>query len=459
MLAPTISAAMAPPMTTVTHGSPPGRSEQQGLSHPLPISHDEVLERDDRLQAGTITLERAATVDWDVLVIGAGPAGALAARQLSRLGIRTLLVEKSVFPRSKVCGGCLNVEAVEALRIAELGHLAEPPDAIPTRRLALWCQGKNAVLELPGGSAIVRRTFDARLVLEAIECGTEFLPATAASIGDRPISNPSRVVELQASDHRHASAHGRVILAADGLNQVSHRKFAALRGNIAKSGRVGLGAVLSTDDGEGIEPGTIQMAVTQRGYVGLVQAADRRVTIAAAIDPVALKSFPAAVVVCRILAENGILGELQHFVEAAEWRGTTQLTRSHRCVAVDNVLLLGDSAGYVEPFTGDGMAAAFQAALAVEGPVTRYLSRIRIPRNTTGSLEYEASRLSSEWISAHRKVVRSAQWRCRFLAGLLRHPAAARIALQSVSVWPVLARPFLGGRPKNEATLRSSLKD
>src|SRR5688572_33495727 len=44
---------------------------------------------------------------WDAVVIGAGPAGSVAARQLALQGKRVLLVEKDKLPRDKVCGGCL----------------------------------------------------------------------------------------------------------------------------------------------------------------------------------------------------------------------------------------------------------------------------------------------------------------------------------------------------------------
>ena len=57
---------------------------------------------------------------WDAVVIGAGPAGALAAHQLATRGSRTLVVDAKRFPRSKVCGGCLNRRGIAALEAAEL---------------------------------------------------------------------------------------------------------------------------------------------------------------------------------------------------------------------------------------------------------------------------------------------------------------------------------------------------
>ena len=64
---------------------------------------------------------RAEPDPYDAVVIGAGPAGGIAALGLARAGRRVLLVDKQRFPRAKVCGCCLNASAVATLREAELG--------------------------------------------------------------------------------------------------------------------------------------------------------------------------------------------------------------------------------------------------------------------------------------------------------------------------------------------------
>lgn len=60
-----------------------------------------------------------------MIVIGAGPAGALAAHLLARRQLRALLVEKRAFPRWKICGSCLNGVALKALETAGLGDLLD----------------------------------------------------------------------------------------------------------------------------------------------------------------------------------------------------------------------------------------------------------------------------------------------------------------------------------------------
>ena len=71
-----------------------------------------------------MALEEAAVRTWDVLVAGAGPAGATVARQLAQRGASVLMVDRALHPRRKVCGGCLNRASLSALEKAGLGGIA-----------------------------------------------------------------------------------------------------------------------------------------------------------------------------------------------------------------------------------------------------------------------------------------------------------------------------------------------
>ena len=73
----------------------------------------------------TIEREHAARERWDVIVIGAGPAGALAAREAARRQLKTLLVDRKTFPRTKVCGSCLSRRALSVLEHAGLSRKSQ----------------------------------------------------------------------------------------------------------------------------------------------------------------------------------------------------------------------------------------------------------------------------------------------------------------------------------------------
>src|SRR3712207_1674364 len=79
----------------------------------------------------TLELAEVSQVTWDALVVGAGPAGALAAHQLAAAGRHVLLVDRQAFPRPKVCGACVNLRALDALRAAGLDHVAAGLGGLP----------------------------------------------------------------------------------------------------------------------------------------------------------------------------------------------------------------------------------------------------------------------------------------------------------------------------------------
>lgn len=157
-------------------------------------------------RADAIELEQALTLSetrspsdvqailWDVVVIGAGVAGSVAAREAARAGHRVLLVDKRHFPRRKVCGACLNEVALDVLD--QIG-LREAIAALAGPRLTgfhLRCGSQSIRVPLPGGLAVSREILDATLIRAAIAEGVEFLPDVIARI--EPDHATTRVVRL-----------------------------------------------------------------------------------------------------------------------------------------------------------------------------------------------------------------------------------------------------------------------
>src|SRR5579871_6502304 len=126
--------------------------------------------------AATIDLNASAIGVWDVAIVGAGPAGSVAARELARQGARVLLVDRSEFPRAKVCGGCLSQRGLSVLTRAGLGELPHRLGAIPLEEVHLYAGGRRAIVVWSAGIALSREAMDAELVRAAIEEGGHFLP-------------------------------------------------------------------------------------------------------------------------------------------------------------------------------------------------------------------------------------------------------------------------------------------
>ena len=153
---------------------------------------------------------------WDVIVIGAGVAGGLAAFDCARRGLRVLLVEKRSFPRWKVCGCCFNANALAALTATGLPNFFRDQGAVPLDQLRLGWSGKSLNLVLPGGWALSRERFDQALVNAAEAAGASVRFQTSAVLEE--MTTGGRMVRLRPSPGAPVERlRARVVLVAAGL--------------------------------------------------------------------------------------------------------------------------------------------------------------------------------------------------------------------------------------------------
>jgi flavin-dependent dehydrogenase len=319
----------------------------------------------------------------------------------------------------------LNGAALAALDGCGLGSLPARLGAVPLSLFKLCAIGARAALDFSLGVSISREAFDTALAEEAVRAGACFAPRTCALIG----TAGSRRIEVSL---RHASetrrVQARLVLAADGLSGRSLAAHPELRAQPACRSRIGAGAVLAGGPAC-YAAGTVFMACGRGGYVGLVRLEDRRLNVAAAFDLAAVRAAGGpAQLAAQILAQVGL--PAPGLLAEALWHATPALTTSRAHVAAERVFVLGDAAGYVEPFTGEGMAWAVRSAAAVAP----------LALSAVGGWRPE---LAGEWESALRQIVGHRQRVCRTLSGLLRSPALASLGAGILSRAPWLAAPLV----------------
>lgn len=376
--------------------------------------------------------------EWDVLVVGAGPAGSLAARQLALDGASVLLVEKAAFPRWKVCGCCLNGLALSTLESVGLGTLPERLHAQPLRRFRLATPSGQVSFPLPIGMSVSREAFDTALVSEAAQAGAVFMLRTSARVG--PEVNSTREVTLSYRGVE-AVVRARVVLVADGLSGQALKDLPGFELSIRHSSRVGAAAVLESD-AAAYESGTIYMACGHGGYVGLVRLEDGRIDVAAALDRAELRAHGGpAELVTRLLADTA-LPRLEELHTTA-WRGTPALTQRRTPISERRLFVLGDAAGYVEPFTGEGMAWAMLSATLVV-PLAR------------AAIDDWTAELSRQWERRYRRVLQPRQRVVRAASYVLRHPRLTGILVHVLDRVPQVATPVIDAMnaPARQASLR-----
>lgn len=388
---------------------------------------------------GTLSLSQTTSIEWDLIVIGAGVAGAVAARELARRGRRVLLVDKREFPRRKVCGACLNGTALNVLDSIGLRHKIESLGGHPISHFALRSGSKSVELPLPHGLAVSREALDASLIQAAIDAGADFLPNTIARIGNE--TPHSRSLKLD----QHGSVElleARSVVVATGLESTILTDLTEWKTHVSPSSRLGAGCTLQ-DETAGYSAGTIWMAVGAAGYVGLVRVEDDRVNIAAALDRDELRRAGSPAATIRDLLKSACFQVPERLFEA-EWQGTLPLTRQTTPVASRRVFLIGDAAGYVEPFTGEGMTWALQTAVCVTPWIERSLLKV----------EWQPE-LADGWKAQHRTLIEPRQRICHISTRLLRSQILVSLGLTALSIWPGLARIVID--PQNSRTTQGRL--
>jgi len=276
---------------------------------------------------------------YDVIVVGAGPAGSTTAYRLARAGARVCLLDRARFPRDKPCGGGLTLRAVR-----ELPFSVEPvvEDRVDTLELGLR-YGRRWSRRAPEPLVLMtqRRRLDAFLAEQAAAAGAEFRGGAKVTRVD-----PSGSVTIEGE-----RLEADVVVGADGANGITARSLGppAREHGVALEGNVGY-AHVSRERFAG--RAVVELGAVPGGYAWVFPKGDhvnvgvggwqsegprlrerlRELCSAFEIDEAKVRDLRGHRLPMRGAAQRAVEGRL---------------------------LLVGDAAGLVDPLSGDGMYEAF----------------------------------------------------------------------------------------------------
>jgi geranylgeranyl reductase family protein len=303
---------------------------------------------------------------WDAIVVGGGPAGAAAAAHLADRGFGVLVLDREEFPRPKPCGEYVNPAAVEALaRWGVLATLQSHPTALIRRWELEAVDAPRVGAVLPDGAAglgVQRTILDSVLLDQAARSGAEV--QTGVQVLDLVRTRSGHVggVRVREPDGTELDIRARLVVGADGLRSVVVRRLDLLRRSLRLQ-KVALTAHVRSDGGQD-EPGRFLLRGTR--YIGAAPVGDAVLSVAVVVSGEEIQRVAGnrEEYFDRTLAGESVFTGAERLDEGIATGPFDWPTRS---AVADGALLVGDAAGYYDPFTGQGIYRALRGAeLAVE---------------------------------------------------------------------------------------------
>jgi len=294
---------------------------------------------------------------YDVIVVGAGPAGSTTAYRLARAGARVCLVDRARFPRDKPCGGGLTLRAVR-----ELPFSVEPvvEDRVHTLELGFrYARRWSRRAEEPLVLMTQRRRLDAFLADRAAAAGAEFRDGVKITGVD-----PGGVVTIGGE-----RLEADVVVGADGANGVTARSLGlpAHEHGVALEGNVGYAHVSRERFGG---RAVVELGAVPGGYAWVFPKGDHVNVGVGGWQSEGPRLRERLLELCAAfeIDEANVRDLRGHRLPM---RGASRRPVERR------VLLVGDAAGLVDPLSGDGMYEAFiSGRLAAEATLELLHGRV-----------------------------------------------------------------------------------
>ena len=295
----------------------------------------------------------------EALVIGAGPAGSVAALTLARAGVRVRLIDRASFPRDKLCGDTLNPGSLSILDRLGIGAGVRSC-ALPITGMTVTGPGAQVSADYPDGlrgMSLTRRCLDQLLLDAAAAAGACVDTGVAVS---EPVTDGDRVVGVRLAGGSRGELRAPVVIAADGRgSRLAARVKLAAYARTPR--RWAFGAYFSqvarmSPRGE--------MHIRRGAYIGVAPLPGGLTNVSVVTDghgPLPSPRAEQQAIVRRTLEADAVLRD--RFAGATQVSPVTvmgPLAVNARAAGCPGLLLAGDAAGFVDPMTGDGLRFALR---------------------------------------------------------------------------------------------------
>lgn len=373
----------------------------------------------------------------DVLVLGAGPAGAAVARQLALAGFAVVLADRKAFPRHKPCGEFLSPECLPYLAELGLGDTMTELGACRVEGMRLSGYGLGAdgsfrqLPDRPGhgriGYGVRRERFDHHLVMAAENAGVRFLPRHELTTLQRAADGRVIGALLRRHDGASIDVTARHVVGADGV----HSRTAKQLGVQRRLGWLDQFALVAHFEGVP-QRARADVHLLPSGFFAATTVDDGLYSLNLVLPQRALlrrtspdwDSF-----VAEYAASAPVIAErLRGARRLGSWRGCGPFGFRTTTPTLPGAWLCGDAAGYIDPLTGEGIYFALFAARALGAAIGKALH--------TPTHEAEAM---ADYRAARQRELAPRMAASKLLQRAIRHPWLVRTFLRALGRWPTLA--------------------
>lgn len=306
---------------------------------------------------------------YDLIIIGAGPAGSTAALYANRAGLNVLLLDKEIFPRDKVCGDAISGKAMIVLH--DLG-LAEEAQQLPGAQIhsVVFSSPQQVSVDIPlqgskrngvpTGLVIPRKIFDSFLFekakSEVQDTRTGFQIREVIKEGNQIIG----VKGYAQKSNKLESYFGKVIIGADGFNSLVARKM----GMFSRDPNHWIVAVRQYYKNVGGLVNQIELHFVDElipGYFWIFPAGENLANVGFGIVQSALQKNPLdfKTTLSKVIQSKAFASRFEQataIADIAAWN--LPVASIHRKSYGNGFMLTGDAAGLIDPFSGEGIGNA-----------------------------------------------------------------------------------------------------
>jgi menaquinone-9 beta-reductase len=354
---------------------------------------------------------------YDVIVVGAGPAGSAAATLLAEAGIRTLLLEEKRMPRHKVCGEFITPESFPTLERLGLMDTLVKAGAREIRTLTM-CARNGRELSVPisqisGSQAALglsRARLDHIMLDRARSAGATCIEGAAVKQCFFDAGNPTGVEALMLASGEFVRFGALLVVDASGRNSRlmfdrheqtgpsrHSRSYAGSRASRFYAMKAHLEGVVGIED-------RVELYFFRHGYGGLSAIEGGLTNLCFITSEQVLRrcSGDAMKVVESSVATNpAARARLRGARATGKWLTVGPLTFGKRGLSRDRVIAIGDAAGMIDPFTGAGIQIALRSGEILAQSVMDVLSLSRAPSSEPVADHCAVGRLTTQEVAGH----------------------------------------------------------